>query len=142
MKRLQKLITITSSKGGVGKTIFLLNLAGIISKLDKKVLVIDCDFKGGAIGLNLNLHNKKDVFNISDDMFGNTYKNYKNYLTLYQPNIDIIPACKDPRNAIKINVDSILGYIEEVKEEYDIILIDTTHGLTETNIKIFYFLTL
>jgi len=136
MKRLQKVITITSSKGGVGKTIFLLNLAGIISKLDKKVLVIDCDFADGSIGLNLNLNSKKDIFNISDDMFGNNYKDYKDYLTAYQPNIDVIPACKDPRNALKIDIDSILGYIEEAKEDYDIILIDTTHGLTENNIKI------
>ena len=136
MKKLEKIITITSAKGGVGKTVFLLNLAGIISKLDKKVLVVDCDFSGGVVGLNLNLNNRKDIFNISDDMFGNTYKSYKDYLTPYQPNIDVVVACKDPRNALRVNIDNILSFIEDVKEEYDIILIDTTHGLTKSNIKL------
>ena len=136
MKKQAKVITLTSSKGGVGKTIFLLNLAGIISKQKKKVLIVDCCFYGGAISINLNLNPKKDVFNISDDMFGNNYKSYKDYLTLYQPNIDIIASCKDPRNALKIDINYILSFIEEAKDNYDIILIDTECGLSKNNIRI------
>ena len=136
MKKFGKVVTITSAKGGVGKTIFLLNLAGILSKLDKKVLIMDCDFFGGAISINLNLSHNRDVFNISDDMFGNTYKNYRDYLTPYQPNIDIVASCKDPRNAIKVDINNILNYIDEAKHDYDIILIDTSHGLNKNNIKI------
>ena len=65
MKRQNKVITITSAKGGIGKTIFLLNLAGIITKLGKKVLIVDCDFLGGSISVNLNTTCDKTVFNIS-----------------------------------------------------------------------------
>ncbi len=136
MKRLNKVVTITSSKGGVGKTIFLLNLAGIISKLNKKVLIVDCDLLGGSIALNLNLTARKDIFNISDDKFGNIYKDYKTYLTPYQPNIDIISTCIDPRNAIRVDIDSIISYINEAKIDYDIVFIDTSHGLTKNNIKL------
>ncbi len=136
MKRQNKIITITSAKGGVGKTIFLLNLAGVISKLDKKVLIVDCDFLGGSISLNLNTTCSKTVFNISDDMFGNSYDNYKNYITPYLPNIDIVGAPKDPRNALKTNIDSILAFINEAKNDYDTVLVDTTHGLNVNNIKI------
>ncbi len=136
MKRQSKIITITSSKGGVGKTIFLLNLAGIMSKLDKKVLIVDCDFLGGSISLNLNTTCTKTVFNISDDMFGNNYETYKNYVTPYLPNIDFVGSSKDPRDSIKINIDSIIAFINEAKNDYDAVLIDTTHGLNVNNIKI------
>lgn len=136
MKRQSKIITITSAKGGVGKTIFLLNLAGIISKLGKKVLIVDCDFLGGSISVNLNTTCNKTVFNISDDIYGNTYEGYKKYLTPYQPNLDIVGSCKDPRCAIRTNIDSILGFIEEAKNDYDAVLIDTTHGLNIENIKL------
>jgi len=35
-----KVFTITSVKGGVGKTTTILNLAGIYSRLEKRVLII------------------------------------------------------------------------------------------------------
>ena len=38
-----KVFTITSVKGGVGKTTTVLNLAGIYSRLGKKVLIIELD---------------------------------------------------------------------------------------------------
>ena len=38
-----KIISITSSKGGVGKTIFATNLAGVYDYLKRKVLLIDMD---------------------------------------------------------------------------------------------------
>ena len=52
-----KIITVTSTKGGVGKTITTLNLAGVFSNLKKKVLVIDFDLYGGAVATYLNSKN-------------------------------------------------------------------------------------
>ena len=132
--KLKKIITVTSSKGGVGKTIFLLNIAGILSKQNKKVLVIDCDLLGGGVAVDLNITPNKNIFNISDDILGNHYTDYKNYIESYQPNLDIIASCKDPRNALKIEFDTIISFIENVKDNYDVILIDTSHGLTKENI--------
>lgn len=129
-----KIITITSSKGGVGKTIFLLNLAGIFSKFEKKVLIVDADLVGGAVALNLNLKPIKNIFNISDDLFSNRYSNYKDYVTSYNENIDIVSSCKDPKQALKIDMNYIMMYLEQVDNYYDVILIDTTHGLTKENI--------
>lgn len=135
-KCIKKVITVTSSKGGVGKTIFLLNLAGIIAKMNKKVLIIDCDFIGGAIALNLDLNPSRNIFHVCDDILGNHYKNYEKYITNYHKNIDIVAACKDPRQALKINIDYITAFIENVKNYYDVVLIDTTHGLTKDNIRL------
>lgn len=136
LKNKSKIITLTSSKGGVGKTIFLLNFAGILAKMNKKVLIVDCDFVGGAIALNLDLKIKKNIYNISLDLFSNRYRDYKQYVTSYHKNIDIVAACKDPREALKININYILTYLEDVKNYYDVVLVDTTHGLTLDNIKL------
>lgn len=131
-----KIITVTSAKGGVGKTIFLLNLAGIFSRMKQKVLIVDCDLVGGAVALDLNLNPIKNIFHISDDIFNNRYQNYTDYLTSYQDNIDIVASCKDPKQALKIDMNYIMMFLKQVKNEYDIILIDTTHGFTKENINI------
>ncbi|MBD9105524.1 hypothetical protein EGW03_03520 [bacterium] len=131
-----KIITVTSAKGGVGKTIFLLNLAGIFSRMKQKVLIIDCDLVGGAVALDLNLNPIKNIFHISDDIFNNRYQNYTDYLTSYQDNIDIVASCKDPKQALKIDMNYIMMFLKQVKNEYDIILVDTTHGFTKENINI------
>ncbi len=131
-----KIITVTSAKGGVGKTIFLLNLAGIFSRMKQKVLIVDCDLVGGAVALDLNLNPIKNIFHISDDIFNNRYQNYTDYLTPYQDNIDIVASCKDPKQALKIDMNYIMMFLKQVKNEYDIILVDTTHGFTKENINI------
>lgn len=131
-----KIITVTSAKGGVGKTIFLLNLAGIFSRMKQKVLIVDCDLVGGAVALDLNLNPIKNIFHISDDIFNNRYQNYTDYLTSYQDNIDIVASCKDPKQALKIDMNYIMMFLKQVRNEYDIILVDTTHGFTKENINI------
>ena len=131
-----KIITVTSAKGGVGKTIFLLNLAGIFSRMKQKVLIVDCDLVGGAVALDLKLNPIKNIFHISDDIFNNRYQNYTDYLTSYQDNIDIVASCKDPKQALKIDMNYIMMFLKQVKNEYDIILVDTTHGFTKENINI------
>lgn len=133
-RKKSKIITITSSKGGVGKTIFLTNLAGIFAKMNLKVLLVDCDFMGGALALNLDLKPQKNIFHISDDLANNRYHSYEDYITPYHRNIDVVAACKDPRQALKIDISYISLFLKQVKNYYDIILIDTMHGLTKENV--------
>jgi len=135
-KKLERVITVTSGKGGVGKTVFLLNIAGILAKQDLKVLIIDADLLGGCISVDLDLNPTKSIFNISDDKFANNYSSYKTYITSYLPNIDVITSANDPKKAIKTNVEDIISVINEAKIDYDVVLIDTSHGLDRTNIKL------
>lgn len=50
-----KIITISSVKGGVGKTTMTFNLAGIYCELNKRVLIIDLDLYSGGIAASLNV---------------------------------------------------------------------------------------
>lgn len=129
-----KIITITSTKGGVGKTIALLNLAGTYEKLGYKTLLIDLDLYGGAIATYLNSNNDKTIFNLVEDLTNNRYNTIDEYLFSYSDKIDIIAAPKDPRMASKIDSKYIPLILRNVIYKYDVILIDTTHNLNEVNI--------
>lgn len=132
-----KIITVSSVKGGVGKTTTAINLAGTYSLLKKKTLILDFDLYTGSVALSLDLDIKTDLYKLAYDMSVNDYKNIDDYVIKYNDYIDIIPAPKDPRYANKIETKYISAIIKKVNIKYDIIIIDTTHFLDITNLTLF-----
>lgn len=122
-----KVITLTSSKGGIGKTIFITNLAGTCDYLGKKTLLIDLDLYTGGISTLLNLNKAKTIYNLVDDFINNRFSNINDYVVAYSDNLDILPSCKDPRQGTKIDPRYIEQIIEIYRSKYEIILIDTNH---------------
>ena len=129
-KEAAKIITIFSCKGGVGKTTLTLNLAGIYSLMDKKVLIMDLDLNSGGVALSLNVNCDKTIFNLVEDISNNRYDNINSYISKYNERIDVLPAPKDPRNAFKIDSKYIDLIITSCIYKYDVILIDTNHNLS------------
>ncbi len=129
-----KIFTITSVKGGTGKTTTTLNLAGIFSLMEKKVLIIDLDLYAGAIATSLNVSNDNDLYKIIDDLNNNRFAKIENYLSQYNEQIDILPAPKDPRFANKINSKYLNIVFNQASPKYDVILVDTNHLLNEINL--------
>lgn len=131
-----KIITVTSTKGGVGKTILTLFMAGIYANQKKKVLIIDIDLYGGAIALNLNIKSEKTIYHYVDDISNNRYHDFYDYTTKYNEYIDVISCPKDPRQANKINPKYVEMLLDNAQYRYDVILLDTTHTLNRMNIMI------
>ena len=129
-----KVVTITSVKGGVGKTTTLLNLAGIYSKMDKRVLLIDLDLSSGDIASILNLNYTPDIYTLYEDMCNNKFTNLDDYVTPYNENIKVLPAPKDPRFGRKIESKVLNVILYKASMKFDIILIDTSHLLTDINL--------
>lgn len=129
-----KSICIFSAKGGTGKSITTLNLAGIFSMQNKKVLIIDYDLSFGCIGTYLNKPYKENIYNIIQDYSNNRFENISSYVTKYNDNIYYLASVKDPRQGTKINPSCIENILEKSSFEYDYILIDTDSELSEKNI--------
>lgn len=129
-----KIITISSVKGGVGKTTMTLNLAGIYCELNKRVLIIDLDLYSGGIAASLNVKNKKDIYTMIDSMANNRFTELKKYVTTYNKNIDVLACPKDPRMGTKVSGRYIPVIFDLAKKEYDVVLVDTYHILDEINL--------
>lgn len=132
-----KIITVTSVKGGVGKTTFLLTLASIYKKQNKKVLIVDMDLFSGDIEAILDRPSKKDIYTLFEDIINNNFYEIENYITNYDDNLDFISAPKDPRYAGKINGRFLNLLFNKVSSLYDVILVDTNHFLNEVNLVTF-----
>ena len=129
-----KIITISSVKGGVGKTTMTLNLAGIYCELNKRVLIIDLDLYSGGIAASLNVKNKKDIYTMIGSMANNRFTELKKYVTTYNKNIDVLACPKDPRMGAKVSGRYIPVIFDLAKKEYDVVLVDTYHILDEINL--------
>ena len=121
------IVAITSGKGGVGKTIFSTNLAGVYHYLKKRVLLIDMDLSCGGISVILNLNYNKTIYNLADDILNNRYKDGSDYVTHYTEYIDVLPCCQDPRQGNRIDIKLIEQIISIYKNDYDVLLLDTSH---------------
>ena len=131
-----KVISVTSVKGGVGKTTTVLNLAGIYSLMEKRVLIIDMDLYSGGVAVSLDVKNKKDIFMMVDSMANNRFTSLKDYVATYNKYIDVLACPRDPREASKIESKFIPIIFDAAKKEYDVVLVDTHHVLDEINLMV------
>ena len=129
-----KVLCVTSGKGGVGKSVFASNLAGVYSFLKKKVLLIDMDLSCGGISVLLNMPKGKTIYNLSDDILNNRFKEHDNYVYHYNEYVDILSSCKDPREGNKIDTKILEQIITIYRNYYDILILDTTHIPTKSTL--------
>lgn len=122
-----KIITVTSGKGGVGKTNLSVNLAILLSKLKKKVLLFDADLHLGNVDLFLGI---RTTYTIADVVSGK--KTLKDVIVTGPGNIDILPASSAVMDMIDIGDDVIkkLGYVfARYENNYDYIVVDSGAGI-------------
>lgn len=129
-----KIITISSVKGGVGKTTLTNNLAGIYFLMKKKVLIVDLDLFSGGVATCLNVDNKKDIYMLTDALSNNKQIELTDYVSSYNGGIDVLACPKDPRNVSKIEGKYISKIFEIAKRNYDVVLVDTNHSLDEISL--------
>jgi len=129
-----KVFTITSVKGGVGKTTTVLNLAGIYSRMNKKVLIIDLDLYSGDIAATLNLNYNNDIYNLFEEINNKKFNSFDDYVTSYNEYIKVLAAPKDPRFGRKIDSKILNLILYKASMKFDVILIDTNHILTDINL--------
>lgn len=130
-----KIITVTSMKGGVGKTQTVLNLAAILAQEKKKVLIIDLDLYTGDIAFALDIKTNGTIFNLCDDITNNRYKfdRKSTYITDYNEYISVLASPKDPRQSGKIDPRYVELILNHFSNRVDVVLIDTSHVLNPYN---------
>ena len=124
-----RIITVTSGKGGVGKSNVVINLATAVARMGKQVLVIDADLGLANVDILLGLKNR---FNLQDVLEGRM--KLKDVVVYGPAGIKVIPGSSGiPRiaNMSSRKRQEFIASFKELEEEADIILVDTSAGMTK-----------
>jgi len=123
-----RVIAITSGKGGVGKTNIVANLGFALSRLGKKVLILDADLGLGNLDVLLGLTPK---FNLSHVISGE--KGLDEIMMDGPGGMKILPAASGIQELTRLTEDQrmqILEGLDGAIDSIDILLIDTAAGIS------------
>ncbi|MBL4934019.1 septum site-determining protein MinD [Clostridium paridis] len=122
-------IVITSGKGGVGKTTTTANIGTALAALGKKVVVVDGDTGLRNLDVLMGLENRI-VYTIID-IFEKRCRTKQALIKDKRfPNLCLLPTAQTKdKNDIKPN--QMLSIINELKEEFDYVLIDCPAGIEQ-----------
>ena len=124
----KKIISIVGT-GGVGKSIITINLANILKNKNKKILIIDFDILNNSLHtiLGVNKYSQKIKNKIKNNSLIDNKINVKELIIKINKKLDLISGINllfDSK--YKISSEKIKFILQELKENYDFIIIDTT----------------
>ncbi len=118
----KKVFAITSYSKGEGKSTVSANLAISFSKMDKKVLLIDCDLRRPNLHNIFKIDNNVGLSNVIGRMISFDDAVVRNVL----PNLDIMSSGTIPPNPSELMCSgTFVELINSLYDEYDYIIFDT-----------------
>ncbi|MDR2798097.1 MAG: MinD/ParA family protein [Treponema sp.] len=122
-----RIITVTSGKGGVGKTSISVNMALAYARLGKKVVVMDADLGLANVNVMLNTIPKFNLYHVMRKQ-----KTMKEILWETDYGISIVAGASGLSKIANLTEDERQYFINELNSlsEADIIIIDTSAGVS------------
>lgn len=128
-----RVITVFSTKGGVGKTTIAANLAvSLARKTKKKVALVDLDLQFGDIAIMLNVSVKNTICDIVKEIAQLDKTLMEEYMVTHFSGVKVLPAPVKPEYAEYITGSHVEKIINTLRESFNYIIIDTAAGFHES----------
>lgn len=122
-----KIITITSGKGGVGKTTATANIGAALASKGQKVACIDADIGLRNLDVVLGLENRI-VYDLVDVVEGRCRINQAMIKDKHIPDLFLIPSAQ-ARDKTAVSPTDMIRVCNELRSDLDWILVDSPAGI-------------
>lgn len=124
-----RVITITSGKGGVGKTTTTANIGAALAALGNSVLLIDADIGLRNLDLVLGLENRI-VYDLVDVVEGTCRVRQAMIRDKRLENLHLIPSAQT-RDKEAVSPHQMVQLCDELRKQFDYVLLDSPAGIEQ-----------
>lgn len=135
VKENSRVIAVSSPKGGAGRTLLTINLAVALSKMGKKVAIIDGNLQFGEVAMYFNMKPKRTIYEWVKEGYGRSNYSITQYMTVSESDVSVLAAPPRPEFFEGIAEDHMKAAIEEAKKLFDVVLIDMPVALSEIHLR-------
>ena len=127
-----RVVSVVSSKGGVGKTTVSTNIAvGLAQEVPQSTVLVDLDVQFGDVASALNLDPEFTLVDAVDLARGGDGLALKTCLTLHETGLYVLAAPDSPAAADRIRAEDVDRLLAMLAAEFAFVVVDTAPGLSE-----------
>lgn len=128
-----KIITVFSTKGGIGKTTISTNLAvALAAKTGANVGIVDADLQFGDVALFLNLIPRATIADLVRDIEHLDAAVLEDYLLPFDSRVKLLPAPLRPEQAETVTGSHLASILKTMRANYKYTVIDTAPTFSDS----------
>jgi pilus assembly protein CpaE len=131
------LITVFSTKGGVGKSTIATNLAAAIQTLDKRVCIVDLDVQGGDVAIMLQLLPIRSLSDIESLGGGIDSSGVLSLLTSHHSGVSVLAAPLHLEARDSVSPEQVTKVLQVLKTAFEVIVVDTSPAFDDLGLSAF-----
>lgn len=126
-----RVLTVFSSKGGVGKSTLATNLATALTAMGKRVVAVDLDAQGGDLAIMLQLFPTRSLSDLPTLRGAVDASGVTSLLTPHESGLQVLAAPLQLKARDQISADEVGLAISMLQLQFDYVVIDTSPGFDD-----------
>lgn len=132
------ILSVTSSKGGVGRSTIACNLAVKLKELSgKRVALVDADLAFGDVGVLMNTGETKTIVDAVPFRLQIDADAMETVLVEHASGVQLLLAPMSPQDAEVVTPDMVRSVLDVMMGMFDFIVIDTRPGFDDLNLVVY-----